>query len=319
MSPSFPPDLPGLSEWRLPVAGGHLAGVDNASNGPNILFVHSAGFSSMTWARVIEHLPDMRCVAVDLRGHGHSEAPLLDAENAWRDIPYIVQALGLTDPVLVGHDTGAFAVMCAAADRPGLARAVVAIDADLPFTERVQLQADFDWAQTPEVTQLIRERFRFGEVLHTEAEFEELVHALTEQCVDDWLLEGVDSAIEAEVRRSMLPRPDGTWLHGPAVEAAVIGYRIDIDAEYYPTADLYERIGDPLHMVRYLRSPNAQPPVPYLELARRLGTMRVHDIDGGHLAHYSHADELASIIRGAVRGEARSIQRSAHPARRRAG
>lgn len=316
MSPSFPPVL---SEWRVPVAGGHLTGVDNASSGPDILFVHSSGFCSMTWARVIEHLPDMRCVAVDLRGHGRSEAPLLDAENAWRDIPYLVEALGLTNPVLVGHDTGGFAVMCASAARPGLARAVVSVDCDLRFTDRVALQADFDWAQTPEVRQLIGERFRFGEIVRTDDELEELVQALTEQCVNDWLLEGVDSAIEAEVRRSMLPRPDGTWLHGPDVEAAVIGYRIDIDADYYPTADLYERVGDPLHMVRYLRSPNAQPPEPYHELAGRLGTMAVHDIDGGHLAHYSHAGELAHIIRAAVRGEAESIQRPAHHARRWAG
>lgn len=289
-----------LSEWRLPVSGGHLAGIESPSPGPDVLFVHSHGFSSMTWARVIENLPDLHCVALDVRGHGQSESPLLDAQEGWRDIPRVIRGLGLKRPVLVGHDTGAFAAMCAAAAEPGLVSGVLSIDADMPFKPRVQTQADLDWAQTPEVNDLVKTRFFFGDIITTPEEREQLVQRLTEQCIGDWLLEGVDAAIEREVRRSFVPRPDGTWLHVPSVEAAVIGYRIDIDAEFYPEAALYERVVDPLYMVRYLRSSNAQPLGPYLDLADRLPNMSVYEIDGGHLAHYSHASEVAAIVREAA-------------------
>lgn len=305
------PSQASLSEWRLPVPGGLLAGLETTNSGPDVLFVHSHGFSAMTWARVIEHLPDMHCVAVDLRGHGQSAAPVLDAHEYWQDVPRIIDGLGLRTPVVVGHDTGAFAALCTAVAHPGLCRAVVPIDADLSAKPRVQVQADLDWAQTPEVTELIRERFFFGAVMRSEAEREDLVRKLTRLCTGDWLLEGVDEAIEAEVRRSIVKRPDGTWIHVPAVEAAVAGYRIDIDAEYYPEAALYERVVDPLHMVRYLRSANTQPVAPYLELSRRLPRMHVHDIDGGHLAHYSHASDIAAIVRAAARGDVPSITRSA--------
>lgn len=290
----------GSSEWRLPVPGGQLAGLESHGEGPDVLFVHSHGFSAMTWSRVLEHLPDMHCVALDLRGHGQSDAPLLDAHEGWRDVAHVVESLGLDAPVLVGHDTGAFAVLATAADQPGLASAVVAIDGDLHFTPRVQIQADLDWAQTPEVRELIRERFFFGHTMSTEQECEELVATLTRMCVHDWLLEGVDETIEAEVRRSIVAGDDGTWLHVPSVEAAVIGYRIDIDAKYYPQAELYEQIVEPLHLVRYLRSANTQDRAPYLELAGRLANMSIHEIDGGHLAHYSHAAEVADIVRVAA-------------------
>ena len=307
---SHPPQ-PSLSDWRLPVEGGHIAGIENDVRGPDVLFVHSAGYSAMTWARVIAHLPELHCVALDLRCHGHAEAPLLDAESNWRDIVTTVEGLGLDAPVLVGHDTGGFGVLCAAADRPGLAKAVVPIDCDLPFTPRVQVQADFDWAQTTEVTELIRSRFSLGRVVETEAERETLIHKLTDIYVNDWLLEGADEAIESEVRRSFVARPDGSWIHLPTVEAAVIGYKIDIDAEYYPEPALYERIAEPLRMVRYTRGLNVKPVAPYLELASRLPNMSIHDIDGGHMAHYSHAADVAGIIRATARGEVPAIRLSA--------
>lgn len=292
-----------LSELRIPVADGHLAGVRNGGRGTEVLFVHSHGFSSMTWAPVMEHLPDLDCVAFDIRGHGQTHAPLVDAHEAWRDLPLLIESLGMDRPVIVGHETGAFAAVCAAADRPGLARAIITLDANLPFEHRINLQADFDWAQTQELVEQLRERFMFGRTMSTEQEIEDVVAALTEQCINDWLLEGVDRAIESEVRRSIVAQPDGTWLHVPTVESAVIGYQIDIDAPYYPTAELYELLHDHTHIVRYLRSPNVREITPFITLLRELPHLALHDIDGGHLAHYSHASQVAAIIREAAAEE----------------
>jgi lipase len=73
--------------------------------------------------------PPRRVLAFDLRGRGR--APLTGpfgisrhAEDLWGAI----DALGLQDPVLVGHSLGAFVVAVAAGTRPGAASALVLLD-----------------------------------------------------------------------------------------------------------------------------------------------------------------------------------------------
>ncbi len=74
-----------------------------------VLFVHGSYASSRWWLPVFSFLPDdIRAVAVDLRGCGHSDKPdegysiPEQADDLW----HCVQGLGLADFDLVGHSTG---------------------------------------------------------------------------------------------------------------------------------------------------------------------------------------------------------------------
>ena len=80
------------------------------SGGVPVVFVHSLAGNARQWLGQLEHLHgERRAVALDLRGHGHSD-PALDGdysiESMAEDIDDVVNALGLQRFVLVGHSMG---------------------------------------------------------------------------------------------------------------------------------------------------------------------------------------------------------------------
>lgn len=85
------------------------------SDGAPILLIHGWSQNHLSWRKQYESslAEDFRLVALDLRGHGMSEAPL-EAENytdaqLWADdIAAIIEQLNLSRPVLVGWSYGGF-------------------------------------------------------------------------------------------------------------------------------------------------------------------------------------------------------------------
>jgi pimeloyl-ACP methyl ester carboxylesterase len=99
------------------VHGVRLAVWDWDGPGETLVFVHANGFHGRCWDQVVALLPEYRCLAVELRGHGRSDKPALPAD--WRpfgeDLAALVRALGLRGAVGVGHSIGGHAVALAAA------------------------------------------------------------------------------------------------------------------------------------------------------------------------------------------------------------
>ncbi len=98
-----------MTARTIPTRGARIACTDRGAGGIAFLFLHYWGGSSRTWERVIAELEaDARCVAVDQRGWGGSEA--LDGRYGLDamadDVEDVVAALGLTQYVLVGHSMG---------------------------------------------------------------------------------------------------------------------------------------------------------------------------------------------------------------------
>src|SRR4029453_14962152 len=98
------------------------------ADGPPILFIHGWAQNPLCWVKQYESAlaDEFRLVAVDLRGHGMSEAPL-EAEHytdggLWADdVAAIVDELALERSVLVGWSYGAF-VICDYVRKHGQAR-----------------------------------------------------------------------------------------------------------------------------------------------------------------------------------------------------
>jgi lipase len=83
---------------------------------PTLFLVHATGFHARVWDQVIAHLPDRHVVAVELRGHGRSEAVDFDDWQAFgKDLAAAAAALDLQGAVGVGHSMGAHALVQAAA------------------------------------------------------------------------------------------------------------------------------------------------------------------------------------------------------------
>jgi pimeloyl-ACP methyl ester carboxylesterase len=111
-------------------ANGLQMRVATAGEGPLVLLCHGWPEGWRSWRRQIAALADAgyRAAAPDMRGYGGSDAPeAVDAYSIMHlvgDVVGLVEALGETEAVIVGHDWGAVVAWHAALLRPDLFRAV---------------------------------------------------------------------------------------------------------------------------------------------------------------------------------------------------
>ena len=112
-------------QWRYlmkhhSVTGGggtqlHLVETGDPSGRP-ILFIHGFSQSCYSWNRQLESdlAKDFRLIAMDIRGHGHSEKPQ-DAygdSKLWADdVKAVIDTLGLDRPILVGWSYGPLIIL----------------------------------------------------------------------------------------------------------------------------------------------------------------------------------------------------------------
>jgi len=108
--------------------------------GPAVLFCHGFPDTAETWLSQMTAVSDagFRAVALDMRGFGESFAPkevdLYTSVHVAGDLVGVLDALGIPDAVLVGHDWGADYAQRAAIMRPDKFNAVVSLS--IPFSAR---------------------------------------------------------------------------------------------------------------------------------------------------------------------------------------
>ncbi len=114
--------------------------VREAGAGPLVIFCHGFPELGFSWRSQIEAVAQagFHAVAPDMRGYGGTEAP--EGVEAYSilhlvgDMVALVQALGETRAVVVGHDWGAPVAWHCALLRPDMFRAVAGLS--VPFTPR---------------------------------------------------------------------------------------------------------------------------------------------------------------------------------------
>ena len=103
---------------------------DEGKGEPALLFLHYWGGSSRTWDPVVNRLKtDFRCVAYDHRGWGESDKPetAYSVHDLANDAEALIQTLGLTRYVLIGHSMGGKVAQLLAAKRPGGLEALILV------------------------------------------------------------------------------------------------------------------------------------------------------------------------------------------------
>jgi pimeloyl-ACP methyl ester carboxylesterase len=106
----------------------HEAG---AGAGSPFLFVHGFGCNGSHFRLQQQHFAaSRRTVAVDLRGHGASDAPLQDYDPIGfaDDLRWLCDRLGLERPIVVGHSMGGNIALKLAVSAPEFVKAIVMID-----------------------------------------------------------------------------------------------------------------------------------------------------------------------------------------------
>jgi pimeloyl-ACP methyl ester carboxylesterase len=114
--------------------GVKLAYEDVGSGGPALLFLHRNSCNHQFFRPQIDRFgSSRRVVALDLRGHGQSDAPRSPYTFAGLadDCAWLCGQLGLKQIVVVGHSMGGAVAAELVKAQPGLVRAMVALDSTL--------------------------------------------------------------------------------------------------------------------------------------------------------------------------------------------
>src|SRR5260221_7658221 len=98
-----------------------------------IVFVHGTGDSARAWESVIAALPEQRCLALDLPGHGAAAGATLSADARVQAYADSVQAAlvrqGQAAVCLVGHSLGSAIALRLAVEAPALVSPLVLVGA----------------------------------------------------------------------------------------------------------------------------------------------------------------------------------------------
>lgn len=220
--------------------------------GPAVTMLHGFTDSWFSFSRVLPLMPaDIRIIAVDLRGHGDSERPLIGYRLADMadDVIRLLDAMDVPKAVLVGHCMGSF-----------VARKVYELQPDR--VSRLVLIGGGPSMQTPVMNGLMREIEELSDPVD-----EAFVRAFQMGCVHAPVPEPFMEAIIANSRRM----PSRVWkavmrglleseinLSRPPVRTLVVGGRRDavfsateqmILARQFPRGELHliDEVGHTLH------------------------------------------------------------------------
>jgi pimeloyl-ACP methyl ester carboxylesterase len=150
------------------------------------LFTHATGFHARVWDRIIGRLPNRRCIAIDLRGHGRSDKnlPSYDWRRFGEDTAMVAKELGLRETIGVGHSLGGYAMALAAAIELSAFSSLLLVDPVIQMPDRYDGHAkavDFiarrraRWKSVEEMVERFSLRAPFStwkrEILHDYCEF----------------------------------------------------------------------------------------------------------------------------------------------------
>ncbi len=154
---------------RVPSADGTPIRFEVTGAGePTLVLVHGWALDRRLWDDQVRRLAERyRVVTLDLAGHGESGGPRAQWTMAafGQDVNAVVDAVGATQVVLVGHSMGGAVVLEAARRVPERARGVVLVDTLLDVEERTppeqiegmarQLTADYKTTVTQMTTEYL--------------------------------------------------------------------------------------------------------------------------------------------------------------------
>ena len=262
--------------------GGRLSALVWGSEAPQLVLLHGGAQNAHTWDTVALAL-DRPLVAIDLPGHGHSDAGTITGgrlalEDIANDVAAAIRALAPDAAGVVGMSLGGLTTLALTTVAPELVRRVVLTDV-LPT---------LDPRGTAAITAFVHGPESF-------ASFDELLartkaHNPTRS----------ESSLRRGILHNAVQRDDGTWVWRyarhrdgslAAEPAAGIGHR------YEALWEAVSALTVPLMLVRGMASGSVVSDDAEKELLTRRPTARVEHVEGaGHSVQGDRPVELAELI-----------------------
>lgn len=268
-----------------------LAVWEGPRNGPTVVLVHGYPDTHVVWDRVVARLlPAFHCVVYDVRGSGASQLPAdregYRLEHLRADLAAVIDVVSPDQPVhLVGHDWGSLQCW----------DAVVRMDSEPRLAGRIATYTTISGPCLDHVRALRRSAQRGGWRRRREA-LSQLRHSWY---VFAFQVPVLPEVVLRRVNRRVLRRRDPASLHFAATlpDDATNGvnlYRANILADRPPVpggpyTDLPVQLIVPLRD-RYVT------PVLFRDLHRFAPHLTRVDLDAGHWAPYTRAEEVAEHV-----------------------
>ena len=274
-------------EPRFVEANGLRFGYLEAGKGPLVLLLHGFPDTAYTWDRALTALADagLRAVAPFLRGYHPTAIPAdgaYDTDTIAKDAIALIDALGETSAVVVGHDWGASAAYGVAALAPEKVRRLVVFA--IPHPRAMKPTPALVWR----VRHMITLRGKNAAAKCARDDF-----ALIDELVRRWSPSWKDVPAEETTRVKAAFREPG------CLEAAV---------SYYRTISLRlpasHKLPITVPTVAFAGEHDIVAPRAY-EKARHCftGSYEVVQVPGGHFMHREHPEhvigELVRVVRDA--------------------
>jgi pimeloyl-ACP methyl ester carboxylesterase len=265
-----------MGSWlNLNRDGVRLACRDFGGDGQPVLLLHGLAGHADEWAQTASWLTTRcRVVALDARGHGHSERVPGDVSRDAHvaDLSFVIEQLGLHPVVLVGQSVGGVTALSLAGESPDLVRGLVVVDAS-PIGGRDEAES---------AASQIDEALRRWPV-----PFASRTVAL------DFFEQRFGSPLAAEAWADGLePRDDGWW---PRFDIDVM-VRTLREAVMEPSWDEWERISCPTLVVHAGDGGVVEPDLAQEMMERLPGTRLAVISDAAHDLHLDRPDEWRETL-----------------------
>lgn len=272
-------DWPHRAASRFVTAGGLSWHIQSMGQGPSLLLLHGTGASTHSWRDLMPLLArDFHVTAVDLPGHGFTQAPerdMLSLPAMARGLAALLKGLGIAPDCVVGHSAGAAIALRMVLTKSIAPDCVVSLNgALLPF-KGVASQL------FPTVARLLALNPLVPRLVAWRAGGADAVPQL---------LEGTGSRLDAH-GQALYRRLFSNRVH----VASTLGMMANWDLEELGRS--FGKIDVPVLLV-VGAGDRTIAPAEAREVARRLPDARIETLEGvGHLAHEERPDAVAQLIR----------------------
>jgi pimeloyl-ACP methyl ester carboxylesterase len=244
---------------------------------PELVFLHGGAQNAHTWDTVALAL-DRPLVAVDLPGHGHSDAGRhgsLDLYENAEDVTAVIHGLAPNALAVVGMSLGGLTTIALTDVEPNLVRSAVIVDVT-PGVNAEKSKAITAFVQGPE----------------SFASFDEILARTVEHNPTRTV-----SSLRRGILHNAEQREDGSWVwryarHRGLERPGAVG-----PPDYSGLWHVVSRIKVPVLLVRGMREQSVVDDDDEAELLRRLPSARVEHVDdAGHSVQGDTPIELAQLI-----------------------
>lgn len=277
-------------------AGRHLSALVWGSGPPELVLVHGGAQNAHTWDTVALAL-GRPLVAIDLPGHGHSDAPaahdpeVLTAEANGRDLAAAVRQLAPRAEAVVGMSLGGLSSIALAGVAPDLVRRLVLVDVT-PGIGGDKTKAILDFVRGPATFP------SFDELLARTVE-----HNPTRSVssLRRGILHNAEQLEDGSWRWRYRRFDDGLPIGGPEGDETATG------PDPGRLWDVLGAVRAPVMLVRGLRAGSVVDDADEAELLRRVPSARVeHVAEAGHSVQGDTPLELAALLEDFVSGAGRA-------------